>query len=59
MESNLGTAIRTGGGARDVVDDGLRHRQAGAKLREAIPKGELGFICLSGLATGGKLAVLL
>ena len=25
----------------------------GAKLRE-VPKGELGFICLSGLATGGS-----
>ena len=44
VESNLGTAIRTG----VVLVTGK-----GAKLRE-VPKGELGFICLSGLATGGS-----
>lgn len=52
VESNLGTAIRTG---VVLVMSWLmvfvQGKQSG--LRE-IPKRELGFICLSGLATGGS-----
>ena len=52
MESNLGTAIRTG---VVLVMSWMMVFVTGksAKLRE-VPKGELGFICLSGLATGGS-----
>lgn len=52
VESNLGTAIRTGVvlvmSWMMVFVTGKRE-----KLKE-IPKNELGFICLSGLATGGS-----
>ena len=52
VESNLGTAIRTGVvlmmSWMMVFVTGK-----GTKLRE-VPKDELGFICLSGLATGGS-----
>lgn len=52
VESNLGTAIRTGvvlvmAWAMVLVSG------KGAEVRK-IPKKELGFICLSGLATGGS-----
>ena len=52
VESNLGTAIRTG---VVLVMSWTMVFVTGksAKLRE-VPKGELGFICLSGLATGGS-----
>ena len=52
MESSLGTAIRTG---VVLVMSWMMVfvTGKGAKLRE-VPKGELGFICLSGLATGGS-----
>ena len=52
VESNLGTAIRTG---VVLVMSWMMVfvTGRGAKLRE-VPKGELGFICLSGLATGGS-----
>ena len=52
VESNLGTAIRTG---VVLVMSWLMVFVTGKreKLRE-IPKNELGFICLSGLATGGS-----
>ena len=51
VESSLGTAIRTG----VVLVSWMMVFVTGkcAKLRE-VPKGELGFICLSGLATGGS-----
>lgn len=52
VESNLGTAIRTGVvlimAWVMVFATGKQHT-----LRE-VPKGELGFICLSGLATGAS-----
>lgn len=52
VESNLGTAIRTGVvlvmAWVMVIVTGKQH-----ELRE-IPKGELGFICLSGIATGAS-----
>ena len=52
MESNLGTAIRTGVvlvmAWLIVFVKGKQHT-----LKE-VPKKELGFICLSGLATGGS-----
>lgn len=52
VESNLGTAIRTGVVlvmAWDMVfATGKRH------MLHEIPKGELGFICLSGIATGAS-----
>lgn len=52
VESNLGTAIRTGVvlimSCMMVFVTGK-----GAQVRK-IPKNELGFICLSGLATGGS-----
>ena len=52
VESNLGTAIRTG---VVLVMSWMMVfvTGKGAKLRK-VPKGELGFICLSGLATGGS-----
>ena len=52
VESNLGTAIRTG---VVLVMSWMMVfvTGKGAKLR-GVPKGELGFICLSGLATGGS-----
>ena len=52
VESNLGTAIRTG---VVLVMSWMMVfvTGKGAKLREVL-KGELGFICLSGLATGGS-----
>ena len=52
VESNLGTAIRTG---IVLVMSWMMVfvTGKGAKLRE-VPKGELGFICLSGLATGAS-----
>lgn len=57
VESNLGTAIRTG---VVLVMSWVMVFVAGKQpALKAIPKHELGFICLSGLATGGKLAVLL
>ena len=52
VESNLGTAIRTG---VVLVMSWLMVLVSGkAKLVRAVPRGELGFICLSGLATGGS-----
>lgn len=52
VESNLGTAIRTG--VVLVMSWTMVFVTGkGAKLRE-VPKGELGFICLSVLATGGS-----
>lgn len=57
VESNLGTAIRTGVvlvmAWFIVFVKGKQHT-----LKE-VPKKELGFICLSGLATGSFVAVLL
>ena len=52
VELNLGTAIRTG---VVLVMSWMMVfvTGKGAKLR-TVPKGELGFICLSGLATGGS-----
>lgn len=52
VESNLGTAIRTG---VVLVMSWMMAFVTGKreKLKE-IPKNELGFICLSGLATGGS-----
>ena len=52
VESNLGTAIRTN---VVLVMSWMMVfvTGKGAKLRK-VPKGELGFICLSGLATGGS-----
>lgn len=52
VNSTLGTAIRTG---VVLVMSWMMVfvTGKGAKLRE-VPKGELGFICLSGLATGGS-----
>ena len=52
VESNLGTAIRTG---VVLVMSWMMVFVTGksAKLRE-VSRGELGFICLSGLATGGS-----
>lgn len=52
VESNLGTAIRTGVVLlMSWMMVFVQHKQAA--LRH-IPKKELGFICLSGLATGGS-----
>ena len=52
VDSNLATAIRTG---VVLVMSWMMVFVTGksAKLRE-LPKGELGFICLSGLATGAS-----
>ena len=52
VESNLGTAIRTG---VVLVMSWVMVFVAGKQpALKAIPKHELGFICLSGLATGGS-----
>ena len=52
VESNLGTAIRTGVVlVMSWMMVFVQHKQEGLKH---IPKSELGFICLSGLATGGS-----
>lgn len=52
VESNLGTAIRTGVVlVMSWVMVFVAGKQAALK---AIPRSELGFICLSGLATGGS-----
>ena len=52
VESNLGTAIRTG---VVLVMSWVMVFVAGKQpTLKAIPKHELGFICLSGLATGGS-----
>lgn len=52
VESNLGTAIRTG---VVLVMAWVMVFAAGKQQKlKAVPKGELGFICLSGLATGGS-----
>ncbi len=52
VESNLGTAIRTGVVlVMSWVMVFVTGKQGALK---SIPKGELGFICLSGLATGGS-----
>ena len=57
VESNLGTAIRTGVVLVMAWVMVFVTRKQG-ELRQ-IPTNELGFICLSGLATGASLAVLL
>ncbi len=52
VDSNLGTAIRTG--VVLVMAWGMVFVSGkGAALKE-VPRGELGFICLSGLATGAS-----
>ena len=52
IESNLGTAIRT---AVVLVMSWVMVFVTGKQGElKAIPKNELGFICLSGLATGGS-----
>lgn len=52
VESNLGTAIRT---AVVLIMSWVMVFVTGKQGElKAIPKGELGFICLSGLATGGS-----
>ncbi len=52
VESNLGTAIRT---AVVLVMAWLIVFLKGKQhMLKSIPKSELGFICLSGLATGGS-----
>ena len=52
VESNLGTAIRTG--VVLVMSWMMVFVTGKGKLLRAVPKNELGFICLSGLATGGS-----
>ena len=52
VESNLGTAIRTG--VVLVMAWGIVFLKGKQRLLRQIPKSELGFICLSGLATGGS-----
>lgn len=55
MESNLGTAIRTGVVlimAWLVVL--IKNRETSVRLLKEVPKGELLFISLSGLATGAS-----
>ena len=52
VESNLGTAIRTG--VVLVMSWMMVFVTGKGKLVRAVPKNELGFICLSGLATGGS-----
>ena len=52
VESNLGTAIRTG---VVLIMSWMMVFVTGKGTQvRAIPKNELGFICLSGLATGGS-----
>ena len=52
VESNLGTAIRTG--VVLVMSWMMVFVTGKGKLVRAVPKNELGFICLSGLSTGGS-----
>ena len=52
MEANLGTAIRTG--VVLLMLWMMVFVTGKGQLVRAVPKGELGFICLSGLATGGS-----
>ena len=52
MEANLGTAIRTG--VVLLMSWMMVFVTGKGQLVRAVPKGELGFICLSGLATGGS-----
>ena len=52
VESNLGTAIRTG--VVLVMSWVMVFVTGQQEELKAIPKNELGFICLSGLATGGS-----
>ena len=52
VESNLGTAIRTG--VVLLMSWMMVFVTGKGQLVRAVPKGELGFICLSGLATGGS-----
>ena len=52
VESNLGTAIRTG--VVLLMSWMMVFVTGKGQLVRAMPKGELGFICLSGLATGGS-----
>lgn len=52
VESNLGTAIRTGVVLLMAWVVVLVSRKPGTSL--AAPRGELGFICLSGVATGAS-----
>ena len=52
VESNLGTAIRTG--VVLVMSWMMVFVTGKGTLVRAVPKRELGFICLSGLATGGS-----
>ena len=52
VESNLGTAIRTG--VVLIMAWLIVAVKGKGRLVKSVPKGELGFICLSGLATGGS-----
>ena len=52
VESNLGTALRTG--VVLIMAWVMVFVQGKQGQLRTIPKGELGFICLSGLATGGS-----
>lgn len=52
VEPNLGTAIRTG--VVLIMAWGIVFIKGKQHLLRQIPKSELGFICLSGLATGGS-----
>ena len=52
VESNLGTAIRTC--VVLIMAWGMVFATGKQKTVKEIPPGELGFICLSGLATGGS-----
>lgn len=52
VESNLGTAIRTG--VVLIMAWLIVAVKGKSQLVKTVPKGELGFICLSGLATGGS-----
>ena len=52
LESNLGTAIRTG--VVLVMAWGMVFATGKRRAVRGIPKRELGFICLSGLATGAS-----
>ena len=52
VESNLGTAIRTG--VVLIMAWLLVFVKRKQQALKAVPKNELGYICLSGLATGGS-----
>lgn len=52
VESNLGTTIRTG--VVLIMAWGIVFIKGKQHLLRQIPKSELGFLCLSGLATGGS-----